>query len=41
MLFFKSCTNPFTTEDAPAFEGKVGKVTGELLRFRRYYDLSD
>jgi hypothetical protein len=33
-------TNPFTTKDAPVFKGEIGKVKGELLRFRTNFNLT-
>jgi hypothetical protein len=38
---FKSGTNPFTTTDKPVSEGDIGTVQGQLLKFKKYYDLSD
>ena len=37
---YKCGTDPFKTYDKPVYEGKIGKVTCELLRFQRKYDLS-
>lgn len=37
---FTNGKNPFTTSDSPVFQGPVGQVKGELLRFRKYFDLS-
>jgi hypothetical protein len=37
---FESGTDPFKTNDEPAYESKVGKVQGELLKFRSYSNLS-
>ncbi len=38
---FESGTNPFTTSDDPVDEGDIGDVKCELLKFRKYFDLSD
>ena len=37
---FPNGKNPFTTSDKPVFQGLVGQVKGEVLRFRKFFDLS-